>query len=147
VRGCSRVSDGCTRCYAERIALKFKLTPKPWTKVNAPHNVQIQPHKLREPYRIKQPCRIFVNSMSDLFHELVPDEFLAKVFEVMNECLRHTFQILTKRPERAAAWPGPWSANIWMGTSVEDRRVIRRIETLRDCGARIKFVSYQPSDP
>jgi protein gp37 len=98
VRGCSRVSDGCKRCYAERIALKFNLTSKPWTFANAKTNVQIQPHKLREPFRVKGSKRIFVNSMADLFHEHVPSEFMAEVFAVMRECERHTFMILTKRP-------------------------------------------------
>jgi len=92
----------------------------------------------------RQPCRVFVNSMSDLFHPLVPDEFVAQVFAVMSDLPQHTFQILTKRPERAASWPGPWPPNIWMGTSVEDSRVLDRIDALRYCSAVIRFVSAEP---
>ena len=82
--------------------------------------------------------------MSDLFHELIPDEYISQVFAVMADLPRHTFQILTKRPERAAAWHGPWAPNIWMGTSVEDRRVLSRIDHLRQCDAAVRFVSAEP---
>jgi protein gp37 len=82
--------------------------------------------------------------MSDLFHELIPDEFIGDVFTVMADLPQHTFQILTKRPDRAAAWAGPWPSNIWMGTSVENRRATSRIDQLRDCPAAIRFISAEP---
>lgn len=143
--GCSKISDGCKNCYAERIALKFKITPKPWTVGNAAENIQFKPHKLREPYKLKEPSRIFVNSMSDCFHELVQREWQEKAFAVMRDLPQHTFQILTKRPALAAQWPASeWSPNIWMGTSVEDARVIRRIDDLRHCPAHVRFISAEP---
>lgn len=142
--GCSKVSEGCRHCYAETIALRFKHSKKPWTTPNAGENVQLKEHKLREPYKLKEPMRVFVNSMSDLFHEQVPDEYIAKVFAVMNDLPQHTFQVLTKRPERAATWPGPWTDNIWMGTSVEDYRVAHRIAELRECDAKVRFLSCEP---
>lgn len=144
VHGCTRVSDGCRHCYAEQLSLRYGWTKQPWTKAHEGENVVLKPHKLSEPLKLKAPSKIFVNSMSDLFHPLVPDEYIARVFEVMNACPQHTFQILTKRPERAAAWPGPWAPHIWMGTSVEDARVAHRIETLRTCGAQVRFLSCEP---
>lgn len=142
--GCSKVSAGCKNCYAERISYQqFGITDKPWTAENAEDNVRLQEHKLRDPAGVKEPSRIFVNSMSDLFHEQVPDEYIHKVFDVMEEVDRHSYQILTKRPERMAEWER-WPDNVWAGTSVEDQRVAHRIETLRDCGAAILFVSFEP---
>jgi protein gp37 len=82
--------------------------------------------------------------MSDLFHELIPDDYIREVFAVMEALPQHTFQILTKRPERAASWEGPWTPNIWMGTSVEDRRVLSRIDHLRECEAAVRFLSAEP---
>lgn len=142
--GCSRVSEGCRFCYAETIALKFRHSDMPWTAKNAAHNVQLKPHKLKEPYKLKEPSRIFVNSMSDLFHDEIPDSYLEQVFEVMADLPQHTFQVLTKRPERAMNWRGPWPDNIWMGTTVEDSRVVDRIEKIKRCGAAVKFISAEP---
>ena len=87
---------------------------------------------------------MFVNSMSDLFHEQIPDDFISQVFAVMNDLPQHTFQILTKRPERAAQWEGPWTENIWQGTSIEDRKSLHRIDTLRTCPAKTRFLSIEP---
>src|SRR5918911_572945 len=142
--GCSRVSDGCRYCYAEALSLRRGWSTKPWTHNNARENVLLHHDRLRKPYTWKTPRMVFVNSMSDLFHELIPDEFIAQVFAVMADLPRHTFQVLTKRPERAAAWPGPWAPNIWMGTSVEDRRVLPRVDELRACAARLRFLSCEP---
>lgn len=138
------MSEGCRYCYAEAISRRFGWTEKPWTAHNAEQNVILKPHKLREPYQLKEPSRIFVNSMSDLFHELVPDGYIAKIFEVMAALPQHVFQILTKRPKRAAEWSGPWTPNIWMGTSVEDSRALHRLTRLRSCGASVLFVSFEP---
>ena len=142
--GCSRVSEGCRFCYAETLSLRFGWSKKPWTAANAAENVLLHPERLRHPYRWKTPSRVFVNSMSDLFHEAIPDDFLTAVFSVMNDLPQHTFQILTKRPERAAAWSGPWAPNIWMGTSVEDERALHRIAALRRCPASTRFLSCEP---
>jgi protein gp37 len=106
--------------------------------------VMTLPHKLNEPRKLPKPSRVFVNSMSDAFHKDVPDSFLREMFAVMNETPQHTYQILTKRPERASDWPGPWTPNIWMGTSVEDDRVIHRIDTIRKCKALTRFISAEP---
>ena len=144
VSGCSRVSTGCDNCYAERLSLDRGLTKKAWTGENAAENVQLKRHKLRAPYREKEPRRIFVNSMSDLFHPVVPDAFLSEVFAVMNDCRHHTFQILTKRPRRAAKWRGPWTKNIWQGVSVENRATLFRIDQLRECATHVRFLSLEP---
>ena len=144
VHGCSRVSAGCDHCYAETLSLRMRFTTKAWTGENASENVTIKPHKLNEPYRLKEPSRIFVNSMSDMFHPLIPDDYITQVFDVMTDLPQHVFQILTKRPRRATKWTGPWTANIWQGTSVENRKVLYRIDQLRDCGAKTLFLSLEP---
>lgn len=144
VTGCSRVSDGCRHCYAEALSLRFGWSKLPWTHANAATNVKERPERLGKPRTWKDPKRIFVNSMSDLFHERVSDAYIAQVFRVMTETDRHTYQILTKRPERAATWPGPWPAHIWQGASVEDRKAVARLDHLRACGAQVKFLSIEP---
>ncbi|MGW8286400.1 MAG: DUF5131 family protein, partial [Candidatus Deferrimicrobiaceae bacterium] len=113
VIGCRRVSDGCSRCYAERMAYRLeKMGQKQYAGLTVlgksgrrwTGEVRLVPDKLGEPLRWRKPRRVFVNSMSDLFHEDVPDEYIAAVFGVMAACPQHTFQVLTKRPERAAEW-------------------------------------------
>ena len=135
---------GCKHCYAEQLSLRFGRSAKPWTARNARENLVLHPERLRKPYSWRSPKRVFVNSMSDLFHELIPDEFIEQVFAVMVDLPQHNFQILTKRPERAATWPGPWMPNIWMGASVENQRMVHRIEVLRQCNATIRFISAEP---
>lgn len=142
--GCSRVSEGCRHCYAERISLSKGFTKSPWTTPNAQENVLLKPHKIPEPYKLKKPSRIFVNSMSDLFHELIPDDYRRRIFQVMADCPQHIFQVLTKRPARAAHWSGPWPENVWMGTSVENTRTLSRLDALRDCPAHVRFISFEP---
>jgi three-Cys-motif partner protein len=142
--GCSRVSEGCRFCYAEALSLRLGWSKKPWTHKNAQENLRLHPERLNKPRTWTTPRRVFVNSMSDLFHELIPDSFIAEVFSIMADLPQHTFQVLTKRPERAAAWTGPWTDNIWMGTSVEDRQVIHRIDALRQCKAHLRFLSFEP---
>ena len=115
VTGCSKVSEGCRNCYAAALAPRLAAmgqdgyTDLPWTKKNAPKNVKLHNIRLAQPLRWAKPRRIFVNSMSDLFHELVPFQFVDKVFAVMALAPRHTFQILTKRPERMAEYFEPFS--------------------------------------
>jgi protein gp37 len=142
--GCSRVSEGCRNCYAEQLSLQRGWTKTPWTANHADENVLLKPHKLRDPYKIKTPSRVFVNSMSDLFHPNIPEAYLHQIWEVMCDLPQHTFQILTKRPERAAVWAGPWPSHIWMGTSVEGPRAVNRIAHLQQCAAQVRFLSCEP---
>ena len=100
VTGCSKVSEGCRNCYAERISLRFKRSVGPWSAANAAKNVILHPERLALPLSWKKPAKVFVNSMSDLFHERVPDEFIDQVFAVMAATPQHAYQVLTKRPER-----------------------------------------------
>lgn len=139
VTGCSKVSQGCKHCYAERIADRF-WGDRPFTEV------QCHPERLSHPKSIRKGSMFFVNSMSDLFHPDVPDKFIRSVFNVMRECPQHTFQVLTKRSERLAQL-GPdllWPTNVWMGVSVEDARVIERIDHLRAVPAAVRFLSLEP---
>jgi protein gp37 len=123
--------------------LRRGWTSLPWTKPNETRNVQLKPHKLREPYRLKRPSKVFVNSMSDLFHESVSDDYLHDVFDVIEDLPQHVFQILTKRAGRLPMW-NRWPANVWMGVSVEDRRNLSRLGLLRGSGARVKWISFEP---
>jgi len=106
----------------------------------------LHPDSLKDPYKWKKPRKVFVNSMSDLFHEDVPLYFIQQVFEVMNNTPKHTYQVLTKRSERLVELSPflTWTPNIWMGVSVEDDRVVNRIDDLRECGAATKFLSCEP---
>ncbi len=170
VTGCTKVSAGCTHCYAER------LFPRPYPG-RAFTDVQCHPERLEQPLHWRKPRKVFVNSMSDLFHEAVPDAFLDQVFAVMALCPRHVFQILTKRPEQmrlymdtAPGWVGeaiqvlrqdtkpvlplphgqggePWwpLPNVWLGVSAEDQqRADERIPVLLDTPAAVRFVSAEP---
>jgi protein gp37 len=143
-RGCSHASAGCQNCYAERIATQYQHTEHPWTNEYAEENVSLHPEKLKEPYSITEPAFVFVNSMSDLFHSLVPKSFIRDVFAVMRNCPHIVFQILTKRPGRAAHMEIDWPPNVWMGTSIEDERVTERLDLLRDCEVETLFVSFEP---
>lgn len=152
--GCSKVSAGCglgddgedvgAGCYAERISRRYGHTDHPWTNEHAEENVTLRPDKLDEPYAIDEPASVFVNSMSDLFHSAIPDAFIEKVFATMRNCPHIVFQILTKRPGRAAHMSLDWPPNVWMGTSVEDDRVTERLDLLRPCEAELLFVSFEP---
>ena len=142
--GCSKVSAGCDNCYAERISNRYNHTEYEWEPKHAAENVLLKPHKIDEPYKLNEPRRIFVNSMSDLFHSQIPDEYIRDVFAVMRNCPEHVFQILTKRPGRAAHMKIQWPENVWMGTSVEDKRVLERLNLLRACDADTLFVSFEP---
>lgn len=139
VTGCTKVSQGCKHCYAERIADRF-WGDRPFTEVRC------HPERLDYPGTVRRPAMFFVNSMSDLFHPDVPEEFVRAVFATMGSCPRHTFQILTKRSERLGQLASslPWAANIWMGVSVEDERVIERIGHLKTVPAAVRFLSLEP---
>lgn len=142
VTGCSKVSPGCAHCYAERLAERFHGT-KAWPNG---FDVQLRPERMDQPVRWRRPRRIFVNSMSDLFHEAVPIEYIARVFDVISECSRHTFQILTKRHGRLVevARQLNWPSNLWMGVSVENQRWTERVDALRQVPAQTRFLSVEP---
>lgn len=142
--GCTKISSGCINCYAERMAKRLKAmgTPK---YVNG-FEVSLHEDSLSEPYTWKKPKVIFVNSMSDLFHEDIPFSFIEKVFRVMNENPQHIFQVLTKREENLLKYNDKlnWTSNIWMGVTVEDANAKKRIDYLRQTDAAIKFLSCEP---
>jgi protein gp37 len=144
VTGCTKISAGCKNCYAERMSKRLKAMGK--TQYANGFKLTLQPGALELPLKWKRPRVIFVNSMSDLFHMDVPLEYIQRVFEVMNRCSQHTFQVLTKRPEVAAAYADrlEWSKNIWMGTSVENVLVSHRVASLREIPAHIRFLSVEP---
>ena len=144
VTGCTKVSQGCKNCYAERMALRLQKMHRP--RYENGFAVTLHHDLIDLPRRWKKPRRIFVNSMSDLFHEDVPAEFIAQVFNTINLVPRHTFQILTKRPENALAMAHrlPWPHNLLMGTSVEDRAATARIQILRQIPAKYHFLSIEP---
>ena len=144
VTGCTKVSPGCAHCYAERMALRLQAMGHP-NYVNG-FKVTVHEHMLALPLRWKKPQMIFVNSMSDLFHEDVPLEFIQKVFDVMRRASWHIFQVLTKRSQRLLELNPEidWPPNVWMGVSVENQDYIFRIEHLRQTNAHLKFLSLEP---
>jgi protein gp37 len=144
VTGCVKVSPGCLNCYAERMAKRLKAMGQP--NYAKGFDLAIHPHVLELPLSWKKPHTIFVNSMSDLFLEGVPTQFIQEVFGVMRRSHWHTFQILTKRSERLAslAHSLPWPKNVWMGVTVENADYTYRIDDLRNTGAALKFLSIEP---
>ena len=149
VLGCTKVSAGCARCYAERFSERFRgVAGHPFERG---FDLRLVPGKLDQPRRWRRPRRVFVNSMSDLFHPDVPEAYIADVGRVMSEVRRHTYQVLTKRHERMRsllAGPLSWMGelpNVWFGVSVENRRQgLRRLETLRQTPAALRFASVEP---
>jgi protein gp37 len=144
VTGCTKVSAGCKNCYAERFSERLRLMGKP-QYVNG-FKLTLQPTMLEVPLSWKRPRVIFVNSMSDLFHPDVGLPYTQRVFDVMNRCPQHTFQVLTKRPEIARSYARQlrWTKNIWLGTSIEDARVLDRVSELRRIPAHVRFLSVEP---
>ena len=144
VTGCTKISSGCAHCYAETLARRLKAMGQP-NYANG-FDVTVHEHALGLPLRWPKPQTIFVNSMSDLFHEAVPEEFILKTFEIMRRANWHRFQILTKRSGRLLELDPvlPWAANIWMGVSVENGDYTFRIDDLRKTGAATKFLSLEP---
>ena len=175
VRGCSRVSAGCENCYAEKQAHRFNGVGQPYEGLTNRHGawagkIKLVPEKLDQPLRWRTPRRVFVNSMSDLFHEAVPEGFIARVFHTMARTPQHTYQILTKRPGRMRevvprvralverGWPQepprhwyhaparPAWGHVWLGVSVEDQATAdERIPVLLGTPAAVRFVSYEPA--
>jgi protein gp37 len=145
VTGCTKVSPGCKNCYAERLAGRLKAMGQ--DRYRNGFDVTLQDDILELPKRWRQPRTIFVNSMSDLFHENVPIKYIQRVFDTMTATRRHTYQILTKRAGRLSEIAGelcPWTENIWMGVSVESQSYVSRIDALRETPARVRFLSLEP---
>lgn len=144
ITGCTKISPGCANCYAERMSNRLQAMGNP--NYGNAFELTLQPHMLTKPLEWKKPQRIFVNSMSDLFHVDVPFEYIQQVFEVMRQAHWHQFQILTKRADRLEELsPGiDWPSNVWMGVSVESQEYTTRIDCLRTTGAATKFLSVEP---
>ncbi len=144
VTGCDKVSQGCKFCYAERLAKRLKAMGN--HRYQNGFSVTLHEDLITLPLKWKQPRVIFVNSMSDLFHDKVPYSFIEKIFVTMSETPQHVYQILTKRSGRLLEMAGdlPWSPNVWMGVSVEDGRVLQRIDDLREVPAYVRFLSCEP---
>lgn len=153
VTGCTKISPGCKNCYAERFAERWRGTP------NHPYeqgfDLKLWPERLTLPLVWKESRMIFVNSMSDLFHKDVPDDFVRRVFKVILEAKHHTFQMLTKRPERMVEWFQRYGTSnlfggkkvpphIWLGVSVENENYTSRIDYLKKVPAEIRFLSIEP---
>ncbi len=153
VTGCDRVSPGCAHCYALDLSARLKRFgqakyQRDGTRASSGPGFAVTLHRqtLDAPLRWKKPRVIFVNSMSDLFHEEVPLEFIREVFDVIERSERHVFQILTKRHERLSELAPllPWPANVWMGVSIENRRFVHRADHLREVPAAVRFISAEP---
>lgn len=144
VTGCTKVSQGCKHCYAERMAKR--LTAMGAQRYRNGFSVTLHPDLVDIPRGWRLPRVVFVNSMSDLFHDDIPPAYIQRVFATMRDCPRHTFQVLTKRSERLAklAPELPWPENVWMGVSVEDARVLHRVADLRSVPAKVRFLSLEP---
>lgn len=153
VTGCDKISIGCDNCYALTLAVRLKaMGAAKYQNDGNPatsgpgFDVTVHPAALAVPHRWRRPRVVFVNSMSDLFHARVPRPFIRQVFEVMEATPRHTYQVLTKRPERAAKMAAtlPWPVNVWLGTTVETHEYTRRIDALRQVPAAVRFISAEP---
>ena len=142
--GCNKVSAGCKYCYAEVMSKRLQAMGQ--KKYKNGFQLTLHPETLKIPYTWNKPKIVFVNSMSDLFHKDVPFEYIQEVFRVMKENHMHTFQVLTKRADILAQYSPllNWAPNIWMGVSVENEKVINRIDYLRSTSSFIKFLSFEP---
>jgi protein gp37 len=148
VTGCTKISPGCAHCYAETFAERFRgVKGHPYQQG---FDLKLWENRIELPLQWKKPRRIFVNSMSDLFHEDVPDGFIERVFDTMRSAPHHTFQVLTKRAERLERWtsgnfsPENWPANVWLGVSVENEDYLWRVSHLLRTPARVRFLSVEP---
>jgi len=144
VTGCTKISPGCKHCYAERLSHRLQLMGQ--GNYRNGFKLTLQPQMLDLPLRWKTPKRIFVNSMSDLFHKDVPTDYIKRVFDAMKGAHWHQYQVLTKRSERVLELSSEleWSPQIWMGVSVENDKYKQRIDDLRQTGAHVKFLSLEP---
>ncbi|SRR5712691_5115777 len=144
VTGCTKISPGCKHCYAERLANRLKAMGQ--ANYRNGFEVTLHPSMLEHPLHWKTPKRIFVNSMSDLFHKDVPLAYIKDVFDVMRRAHWHQYQVLTKRSDRLLELSKVlrWEPQIWMGVSVENSDYVERIDDLRQTGAHVKFLSLEP---
>lgn len=144
VTGCSKVSQGCKYCYAERLAKRLKEMEN--KRYLNGFDVTLHEDLVELPLRWQQPRLVFVNSMSDLFHEKIPLEFIKRIFDTMERSPKHVFQILTKRSERLReiAKELSWPPNVWMGVSIEDSRVLHRVDHLQQVPSHVRFLSCEP---
>ena len=144
VTGCTKLSPGCKHCYAERLSTRLKAMRNP--RYYNGFDLTLHPDQLVLPLKWKQPRRIFVNSMSDLFHEAIPEYFIHEVFSVMARAHWHIFQVLTKRAARLAELAARlgWPPNVWQGVSVENADYVDRVKYLREAPAAIRFLSIEP---
>lgn len=144
VTGCHQISPGCAHCYAKTFAERWRGIPGHHYEQG--FDLRLWPERLEQPLRWRRPRVIFVNSMSDLFHEGIPEEYIAEVFDVMARASQHTFQVLTKREERLATLAPrlPWPENVWMGVTIENRRFVARADRLREVPAAVRFISAEP---
>lgn len=146
VTGCTKVSPGCKFCYAERFSERFRgVAGHPYEQG---FDLKLHPDRLSQPLGWKKPRIVFVNSMSDLFHEDIPEEFILQVFEVMRKAPRHTFQVLTKRAEDLLEFCRKYldgvPSNVWLGISVESQQYVWRVDYLKNVPAQIRFLSCEP---
>jgi protein gp37 len=153
VTGCDRVSPGCAHCYALDLAARLKRMGQPKYQIDGQRRssgpgfaVTLHQDALQAPLRWRTPRLVFVNSMSDLFHEEIPVSFIQEVFSIMAEAHWHVFQVLTKRHERLLSLAGDlqWPENVWMGVSVENRKFVHRADYLREVPAAVRFISAEP---
>ena len=144
VTGCTKISEGCLNCYAEKMAKRLKAMGNP--RYQNGFIITLQKDLIDIPFQWKKPRMVFVNSMSDLFHDSIPFEYIQKIFDVMNECPQHTFQVLTKRSERLIELSKylKWTHNIWMGVSIENNKTLFRLSDLKKTKAKTKFISFEP---
>ena len=144
VTGCTKISHGCKHCYAERMSKR--LLAMGIEKYRYGFTTTVHESALGDPLTWRAPRLVFVNSMSDLFHQSVPSTFIEAVFQTMNRASQHTFQVLTKRPSRAAQLNARlhWTPNIWLGASIESERWLGRLAPLKETGAHTKFLSLEP---
>ncbi len=142
--GCNKITAGCKFCYAEVMAKRLKAIGI--EDYNDGFKFKILPHRLLEPFKIKKPTKFFVNSMSDLFHEKMPHEFLDQIFEVIENTPQHIYQILTKRDKIMHNYFSNKNVpqNVWLGVTVENSKVKNRIDSLRQIDASIRFISFEP---
>ena len=144
ITGCTKISDGCAHCYAATLTRRLVAMHNPRYKNG--FNVTVHEDLIELPKKWKAPRKIFVNSMSDIFHESVPDDIILRIFATMNACPQHIFQVLTKRPERLAQLNDliNWTPNIWMGVTIENNKYLYRADLLRKCNAKLRFISAEP---
>jgi protein gp37 len=144
VTGCKKISQGCKHCYAERMAMRLRLMGS--ERYRAAFEPTLHWDLVDAPRGWRHPRTVFVNSMSDLFQTDVTEEFIARVFQTMVACPQHTFQVLTKRGPRLRklARRLPWPANVWMGVSIENQRMLSRIDDLKTVPAAVRFLSCEP---